>query len=207
MIANKRNKKEEQRIASTGNILSAALELFVRQGYRATTVESIAAAANLTKGAVYFYYHSKEQVLLSLLDEAERVVVDPIETDIAGQADARGQMTAFLRGQSNIALNNLRHMHLLVLMSLELSGTSTKSEARLRGIYRRMNSLVEAIIRQGQRSGEFRTDVPTTELASLVMAGHNGLFLEWYRRSDHLDGHEVSKALIGVIGRGISNPG
>lgn len=203
MNANKLNKNEEQRIESTGKILSSALDLFVRQGYRATTVESVASAAKLTKGAVYFYFQSKEQVLLSLLDEVEQVVVDPIEDDISSHETALGKMTAFLKGQSKIALNHLKHIHLLVLMSLELSGTKTKSEARLKDIYRRMISHVEAIVREGQQSGEFRNDIPVTELASVVMAGHNGLFLEWYRRSDHLDGHEVSKALMGVIGRGI----
>ena len=45
-------------------LLDAALRLFVSQGYRSTNLEQIAGVARLTKGAVYFYFRSKEAVLM-----------------------------------------------------------------------------------------------------------------------------------------------
>ena len=51
--------KKEQRRASVENLLSAALKLFITQGYHATSVEQIAHAAGLTKGAVYFYFKNE----------------------------------------------------------------------------------------------------------------------------------------------------
>lgn len=48
-------------------ILKAALKLIAKKGYRATTTEEIATKAGLTKGAVYFHFKNKEEVLYQLL--------------------------------------------------------------------------------------------------------------------------------------------
>ena len=48
-------------------LLTAARRLFVRKGYRGTTTEEIAAAAGVTKGAVYFHFARKEDILLEIL--------------------------------------------------------------------------------------------------------------------------------------------
>ena len=64
--ATKRRTKVEQREASLEKLLSAARHLFVSKGYASTTLEEIAAAVEMTKGSVYFYFGSKEAVLLEL---------------------------------------------------------------------------------------------------------------------------------------------
>ena len=69
--------KREQRAASIEALLTKALTLFITQGYHATTVEEIAQAADLTKGAVYFYFKSKANVLKTLLDRTEEFTVEP----------------------------------------------------------------------------------------------------------------------------------
>ena len=49
-------------------LLSAARQVFARQGYEGATVEEIARAAGCSKGAYYFHFESKEETLLALLD-------------------------------------------------------------------------------------------------------------------------------------------
>ena len=56
--------------------MKCALELFVTNGYRATTVDMIGNRAKLTKGAIYFHFKNKEEILLRLLDDAEAIVVN-----------------------------------------------------------------------------------------------------------------------------------
>lgn len=48
-------------------LLTSARRLFVRKGYRATTTEEIAVNAGLTKGALYFHFASKEDILYELV--------------------------------------------------------------------------------------------------------------------------------------------
>ena len=69
--------KKEQRRASTERLLAAALRLFITQGYLATSVEQIGRDASLTKGAVYFYFGAKAELLLALLERVEALTVEP----------------------------------------------------------------------------------------------------------------------------------
>lgn len=192
----KKNRKEEQRSASIDGILVSALELFVKNGYRATTVEMIAERAGLTKGAVYFYFSSKAAIMLHLLEDAERIVVDPAEAGSrrAGQP-ALDKLIAFLHEQAQIALEHPQHLLLLILMSIEFYGTNTESEVRVRAIYRRLYGCVESVIHQGQSEGTIRTDVRSHELTSLVMAQHDGILIEWYRRPGEFDGKNLTRAV------------
>lgn len=62
-----RKTKEEAEKTRT-RILASALSLFVKKGYDHTTFTDIAARLGMTKGAVYWHFDSKEQLLVTLLD-------------------------------------------------------------------------------------------------------------------------------------------
>ena len=192
----KPNRKEEQRSASIDRILQSAISLFVKNGYRATTVEMIADHAGLTKGAVYFYFRSKTAITLRLLDDAEVIVVDPAEADSREPAlSALDKLIAFLNKQAQIALEHPQHLLLLILMSIEFYGSNTDIEVRVRSIYRRLYAAVESVIHQGQVERTIRGDIRSHELTSLVMAEHDGILIEWYRRPGELEGKSLTRAV------------
>lgn len=71
-----RRSNEERREHSIQQVLAAALRLFVSKGYENATIDTIAAEAGLTKGAVYFYFKGKAALLHALLDDAEELYAD-----------------------------------------------------------------------------------------------------------------------------------
>ncbi|MFI4987437.1 MAG: TetR/AcrR family transcriptional regulator [Alphaproteobacteria bacterium] len=200
-------KKTEQREASIEKLRQAARRLFVAQGYHSTTLEEIAAAAGLTKGAVYFYFGSKSAVLVDLLGLVQSHVVGPMSEAVkaAGPA-ATDKLVAFLHNQATLGITHRDEVLLLILMSLELGGRDAKVSDCIAGIYRRLQQFVERLIRHGQRSGEFRRDLPVKELAAVVMANHDGTFLEWHRRSAELDGRKLVRALRSLVLQGLQRP-
>ena len=201
-VTHKPATKREQREASLENILAAALNLFVLQGFRHTTVDQIAEAASLTKGAVYFYFRSKNALLLALLDRAEQVVVDDMLARVGTAGpDAADKMVAFVHGQALLGIERAELVLLLVLMSLEYQGEGAETEKRIRAIYGRLYQAVEEILKLGRGLGEFRDDIPLAEQAAIVIAGHDGTFLEWYRRQRDLDGKALVRTLrVSVLG-------
>jgi AcrR family transcriptional regulator len=204
IVMKKLNRKEEQRISSTEKILAGALELFVRNGYRATTIDQIASKAGLTKGAIYFYYKTKEAIMLTLLEQARRFVVDPVEgnVDSAGPS-AETRLTRFVHGQSMLGLTRPQHVLLLILVSIEFAGTGGEIEASVRKIYGMMHAQVGRLIADGQKDGVFRNDLDARQLAAIVMAGHDGVLLEWHRRPCDLTGRDLTEALREVLLRGV----
>lgn len=198
------NKKKQQRQASVEGLLRAALHLFVSRGYRSTNLEQIAGAAKLSKGSVYFYFGSKEAVLLELLKRVQAIVVDQALA-AARQAGpgAADRIVAFLHHQAQLGVTHRDEVLLLILMSLEFGGRRGKVRALTEGIYRKLYAFVEKLVREGVAGGELRGDLSPRELASIIMANHDGTFLEWYRRSGSLRGPALVRALREVVLYGV----
>ena len=198
------NRKLQARRASTQRLLDSALHLFVSKGYRSTNLEQIAGAAKLSKGAVFFYFGSKEAVLLELLKRVQAIVVDEaLETAAKAGPSAGDQIVAFLHHQAKLGLTHRDEVLLLILMSLEFGGQAGAVSRETAKIYRRLYAFVEKIIRKGRASGELRRDLTPRELASIIMANHDGTFLEWYRRSGSLKGTALVRALREVVLSGV----
>jgi AcrR family transcriptional regulator len=197
--------KSEQRLASTQRLLDSALHLFVSQGYRSTNLERIAANARLSKATVLFYFGSKEAVLLELMKRVQKVVVDEaLKAGAAGGPCAADKLVAFLHHQARLGVTHRDEVLLLILMSLEFGERDGAVSRLIRRIYRRLYRFVEKVIAEGRARGELRADLDTRELASIVMANHDGTFLEWYRRSESLKGAALVRALREVVLSGVS---
>src|SRR5690242_12645727 len=61
------NQKKAQGAKTREECLAAAIEVFARRGYQRTTMDEIAAAAGVTKGALYWHYRTKEDFLIAAL--------------------------------------------------------------------------------------------------------------------------------------------
>ena len=191
-----RKTKHAQREASIEALLHAALGLFVSQGYEQTTVEMIAVRAGLSKGSVYFYFDSKEGLLYALFDGINKVIIGRmLETLSAAGPTAKDKIAAFVNGQAELGVSDPDRVMLLILISLEFHGRGGRIEERAREIYAQMYAALEDVIRMGRGSGDFSDHLPVKEQAAIIVAGHDGTFLEWYRRRTEFDGYELVRAL------------
>ena len=197
----------ERREASMELLLGAALRLFVSQGFRATNLEQISAAAGLTKGAVYFYFGSKEAVLLAVLKRVRAVVVDrALEAVEAAGDDPVDRLVAYVHYQAGLGITHRDEVLLLILMSLEYKERPGEVNDFIASLYRKQRKLIETLVADGQERGRIRKDVPARELAAIVLATHDGTFLEWFRRSSTLRGRELTRALRVVLLGGAALP-
>ena len=67
-------------------VLDAALELFVERGYGGTSMDAIAAAAGVTKPAVYACYPSKERLFRALLEREEQRLLEGVNAAVPREA-------------------------------------------------------------------------------------------------------------------------
>ena len=72
---------DPERDAIRARLMDAGRELFAGRGIRATTVEQLARAAGISKGAFYLFYPSKEALFFALMEE--------IETELQGRLGAQ----------------------------------------------------------------------------------------------------------------------
>ena len=68
--AEPRGKRERRKEARPGELLDAALDLFVEKGFAATRVEEVAARAGVSKGTLFLYFPSKEDLFKAVVRES-----------------------------------------------------------------------------------------------------------------------------------------
>jgi len=67
---------------------SAAAKVFNRKGYLETNIDDIAAAAKMSKGGLYHYFSSKDEILFFILDSYMDIVLKELESQIQALRDA-----------------------------------------------------------------------------------------------------------------------
>lgn len=90
--------QEERRAETRQLLLSAATELFARQGYHATSVDAVAAAAGRTTGALYNHFGGKSGLLVALLEDWIAQTVAGLTAGLRGVPDLDGRLEALWTG-------------------------------------------------------------------------------------------------------------
>ncbi|GIW11393.1 MAG: hypothetical protein KatS3mg061_2450 [Dehalococcoidia bacterium] len=78
-------------------ILEAALRVFSRFGYHLTSIDHLAAAAQTSKGGIYFHFPSKQALFLALLDRAASQLRARVEAAMVAAPDPVAKADAALR--------------------------------------------------------------------------------------------------------------
>jgi AcrR family transcriptional regulator len=77
-------------------ILSAALNLFRERGFDETSMREIAVAAGVAIGAAYYYFDSKEALVMAFYQQANDAMQEPIEAVLARKTDLKSRLRAVI---------------------------------------------------------------------------------------------------------------
>src|ERR1700761_3222093 len=75
-------------------VLAVASELFARQGFEATSIRDIAAAAGMMSGSLYYHFASKEDLYIAVQDASISKIFNAVESAISGIADPWDRLEA-----------------------------------------------------------------------------------------------------------------
>ena len=77
-------------------ILAAALDLFRSQGFEATTMRQVAAAAGMAIGATYYYFDSKDAIVLAYYHQAQQDMEPLLDRALAETKDLKERLRRLL---------------------------------------------------------------------------------------------------------------
>ena len=160
-------------------ILESALDLFVEKGYEKTTFTEIAARLQLTKGAVYWHFESKEQLLVALVDELlekfEKGLIANRPLDALDFAAASEMMACV----AEKVVSNAKDRAFFLLLKTQVRwGEETMRETRERLMTNDRVSPFHAFVtavENGKRDGTVRGDADSTEVAHIAISMWDGL--------------------------------
>ncbi|HET7462820.1 MAG TPA: TetR/AcrR family transcriptional regulator [Longimicrobium sp.] len=154
--------------ARPGEIVSAALDLFVEKGFASTKMDEIAKRAGVTKGTVYLYFPSKEDLFRAVVEEMMGPNIEAGERLVAGH---EGTATELLRNLIRAwweLVGNSRVACLSKLMTSEAANFPELAQYYVDHVVVRGRRIFEAALQRGIAGGEFRP-VPLTDTARLAI--------------------------------------
>jgi AcrR family transcriptional regulator len=159
-------------------LLAAALRVFARRGYRQAGVDEIAAAAGYSKGALYWHFSGKEDLLQALLEERidapmrEMVALlesAPPERDMS--VEASREFARRLSRQRDAVLLE-REYWSLAIRDPELRARYAERQTELRG------ALAGALEERARHLGTPDPPMPAEDVARIVMSIIGGLSVD-----------------------------
>ena len=149
-------------------IASAALGLLAKRGSEGFNIADLAESVGLVPSAVYRHFKGREDVLGAALDVFRDRVYRLVD---AARDEAEDPLLA-------LELLLTRHAKLIesggavphIMASMNVPGGRADRRAKTQGIFRGYVARVEALVRDGQESGQIRSDIDPTS-AALLFAG------------------------------------
>ncbi len=151
-------------------LLQAAFREVYRSGFQSASLDTILASAGVTKGALYYYFKSKEALGYAVVEEIIapdvhgkwvrplQSVKDPIDA-LIGAVHRISVRPADVRG--GCQLNNLAQ---------EMSPLDARFRKRLARVFHAWREAVASVLREGQTHGSVRRDVEPADAAASLIA-------------------------------------
>ncbi|MFT4625455.1 MAG: AcrR family transcriptional regulator [Myxococcota bacterium] len=165
--------KHQTEAERRSQILRAARAIFIRKGYLAARVEDVAKRAGLSKGAVYFYFSSKRQLFLALVQDEHDNTYSFLES--AEQDDRPAIVKLLDLGQKYLEyFAGLKSPPRFFLMMSEQGIRDEEVREECQAVHQRFVDAASRILAQGMVEGSFRRTDPEA-VAIMLKAMIDGL--------------------------------
>ena len=158
------------------DITRAAVDLFSTQGYANTSVQQIVEAAGVTKGAMYHYFESKDDLLFSVYERMLSLQTSHLEEIVGRGAPTAQTLRDVCVDVIETSIDFLPEGTVFFRSVHMLSEPRQKEVTRRR---RQYHDVFAGLIERGQDEGLYRTDIPTAVLVAHFFADIHYLST-WY---------------------------
>jgi TetR/AcrR family transcriptional regulator len=174
-IARRDREREERRSC----ILEAAEAVFMSKGFDQATMDDIAAEAELSKGTLYLYFRSKDDLFSALSARMIEAMVMEFEALCRKARDGLSAVRAMLQGCADSILAQPQHFRILMgqLASGHLLDPETPSFSAHRHQVARIVTTFVTALERGKRDRTVRADIEPVQTSGLLWAGLLGTML------------------------------
>src|SRR5206468_2987148 len=160
---------QRRKEARPGEIVAAALELFVERGFAATKLADVARRAGVTKGTVYLYFDSKEALFKAVVRETIVPVIAQGEALAQSFAGSARELLEQLVREYWRLIGETKLAGIPKLMMAEAATFPELTRFYYDEVVTRGHRLMAGVIERGIKSGEFRS-VDVMVAAKLAMS-------------------------------------
>lgn len=181
-----RPRRSERPEPSRKQLMAAAIDCFARYGYQGTSIDRVARAAGVTKGAVYYHFKDKEDLLFAAVTDRTGSFAQHVLEEVSPEEDA----LRALRHVVDVCFFHAtvsNHRRFIITLMVEALDTNPRLSAEFRTILRRMRAFLADVVRRGQERGTIRPDVDPAAAAAVVAGGIMGAEIQHYQDPTEID--------------------
>ena len=167
------------------NLLEAGLKLFHEKGFDHVTVESIAKACNVSKGAFYVHFNSKYDIFLEKFKDIDDFYLSFVPS-IPNEISASDKILLFFKGQLTYLRDDLGKELIRTVYTSALSLTMNENHY-LTSPDRNLYKIILDFVEEGVQAGEFRKGLTADYISMLVTRCMRGTIYDWIIFGDRLD--------------------
>lgn len=158
-ITQTRREREKQKRRET--IINAAKELFYEKGFQLTTMEDIAAAAELSKGTLYLYFGSKDELYITIILEGFQIIGDRLEEIRGRDIDLIPMGKSMFMAFIEFCMAHREYFRITQYFLSERARANLPEEliASVTAATGRLMQYVAEVVEQGKKTGLLREDL------------------------------------------------
>lgn len=179
-------------LAKREEILTTALDVIARSGYRRTSVRELAAAVGLSQAGLLHYFASKEELFAEILLKRDAVDLEAAESRGEPGVDA---LVSVVRHNAEVP----GLVQLYAQFSVEASHSEHPANAAFVERYERIRAMLLDDLLARQADGRLPQHLDATRIANLLIAVADGLQTQWLLDPD-LDMAEHLAYLVSLLG-------
>ena len=191
------------REATRARILDAAASELREHDYAGTRLSNVAEVAGLRPGSLYYYFHSREDLLATLLGEAweqANILIREAVEELPANSSHIDRLAAAVRAHLRSALSN--HSYTSGLLRIVEQLPEQVRHPSLAG-QRSFTAYWRQLLTQARDAGELRADIDVPSVAN-VLIGTINWAIEWYQPDGRLDLTTLSTQFTTVIFDGLA---
>ena len=157
-------------------IITVAAQLFKAKGYRATTLEDIAAAVGMLKGSLYYYIRSKEELLYLVVRDPIRQAYNTMEEIVRSDAPVTTKISQAIA--NHMAVFHEHYPHIAVYLH-DFHNLAQKLQQNAIETPKNYQRLWAELLQQGVDTGELRADLDIKVTGYAILGMCNWVY-RWY---------------------------
>ncbi|NQV50837.1 MAG: TetR/AcrR family transcriptional regulator [Candidatus Marinimicrobia bacterium] len=194
-------KKEQRKEQYRLEILQSAAKVFARQGFHLTTMEAVAEECGWSKGTLYLYFKSKEDLFFSILIEKMDQYSASLHNDLKTSQGIEEKISAFIEAQFRFFTEN---KHFFQLVITEQGKVMHGSDSGLREkLINQQQAHIDQVSRVMEQGLPENTPFNAIILAGSIIGAINLHLVTWLMAGEAIDLDDIKRQIKTLFIHGI----
>lgn len=208
-------RKEREKQQRRNDIIDAAERVFFKKGIDNATMDQVAEEAELSKGTLYLYFKSKEELHFAINMRAADIMFESFSKAIQKEKNGLENIAAIGRAYIELMRKHPDYFEAVMHFQLkDVEGLLAESPLIRDHVNRNPLSLLVQVVEEGKNDGSIRTDARADVVSHALWAMSTGLLqhlssgklkMQKHEGGSEIDPDQYLETFFQIVRKGISN--